>query len=65
MHSISNDIRRATQDLDLDFIKYSLDDKSIKNFIKTLSDVNDGIKINIMGKIAPLLTKIMLEKELI
>lgn len=54
MHSISNDIRRATQDLDLDFIKYSLDDKSIKNFIKTLSDINDGIKINIMGKIVPL-----------
>lgn len=54
MHSISNDIRRATQDLDLDFIKYSLDDKSIKNFIKILSNINDGIKINIIGKIVPL-----------
>ena len=54
MHSISNDIRRATQDLDLDFIKYSLDDKSIKNFIKILSDINDGIRINIIGKIEPL-----------
>ena len=54
MHNISKDSRRATRDLDLDFIKYSLDDKSIKNFIKTLSDINDGIKINIMGKIVPL-----------
>ena len=25
MHNISNDIRRATRDLDIDFIKYSLD----------------------------------------
>ena len=54
MHSISNDIRRATQDLDFDFIKYSLDDKSIKNFIKTLSEIKDGIKIKIVDKITPL-----------
>lgn len=26
MHSISNSVRRATRDLDLDFIKYSLED---------------------------------------
>ena len=26
MHSISNDKRRATRDLDLDFIKYSLEE---------------------------------------
>ena len=32
MHNISSDKRRATRDLDLDFIKYSLDDVSIKNF---------------------------------
>lgn len=54
MHSISNDIRRATRDLDLDFIKYSLDDKSIKNFIKVLNELDDGIKINIMGEITKL-----------
>ena len=33
MHSISNSIRRATRDLDLDFIKYSLEDESIKESI--------------------------------
>lgn len=54
MHSISNDMRRATRDLDLDFIKYSLDDKSIIRFIKTLNDVKDGIKVEVIGKIAPL-----------
>ena len=54
MHSISNDMRRATRDLDLDFIKYSLDDKSIIRFIKTLNDVEDGIKVEVIGKIVPL-----------
>lgn len=52
IHNISNDKRRATRDLDLDFIKYSLDDDSIKDFISNLND-ND-VKINITGKITPL-----------
>ncbi len=34
MHNISRDSRRATMDLDFDFIKYSLDDKSIKFYRK-------------------------------
>ena len=36
MHEISNDRRRATRDLDLDFIKYSLSAEAIKNFIEKL-----------------------------
>ena len=35
---ISNDKRRATEDLDIDFIKYSLRDESIISFINKLSD---------------------------
>ncbi len=54
MHWVSNDIRRATRDLDLDFIKYSLDDDSIKNFIAKLNNVNDSIKITIIGSIKKL-----------
>lgn len=54
MHSISNDKRRATRDLDLDFIKYSLEDDSIYNFISKLNIVNDGIRIEIEGKIEKL-----------
>ena len=54
IHNISNDMRRATRDLDLDFIKYSLEDKAIKEFIDILNDVNDGISISIIGKIKPL-----------
>lgn len=54
MHSISNDKRRATRDLDLDFIKYSLEDNSIIEFINLLDKVNDGIHISIIGRIRPL-----------
>lgn len=54
MHSISNDKRRATRDVDLDFIKYSLEDKSILRFINKLNDNNDGITITIEGKPEPL-----------
>ncbi len=50
MHSISRDKRRATRDLDMDFIKYSLDDDSIHNFILKLNTVKDGINIEIEGK---------------
>ena len=31
MYGLSNDKRRATRDLDMDFIKYSISDDSIKN----------------------------------
>jgi len=54
MHSISNDIRRATRDLDLDFIKYSLEDESIKNFIFELNKSISEIEINITRNIKPL-----------
>lgn len=55
MHNISHDKRRATRDIDLDFIRYSLDDKSIKDFVSGLNKVNDGIKLEIVdGKIIEL-----------
>ena len=54
MHNISNDIRRATRDLDFDFIKYSLEDESVRNFIEVLNHNNDYIKIEIIGKIKQL-----------
>ncbi len=54
IHSISNDLRRATRDLDLDFIKYSLEDSSIKRFIEELNNIDDGIKIKLDGDIKQL-----------
>jgi len=51
---ISKDKRRATRDFDIDFIKYSLADDSIKAFIGVLNDVDDGIEINITAPIEEL-----------
>lgn len=51
MHNISNSFRRATQDIDIDFIKYSLSDEAIREFIKRLNSVNDGVEIIIDGNI--------------
>lgn len=54
MYGLSNDKRRATRDLDLDFIKHSLADESIKSFIDTLNLINDGIRVYIDGDIQEL-----------
>lgn len=43
MRSKTNNIRRATQDLGIDFIKYSLSDSSIDLFIEKVNNI-DGIK---------------------
>ena len=53
MRSISNDVRRATQDIDLDFIRYSLADDSIDAFISRLNCLQ-GIKIERAGRIREL-----------
>lgn len=54
MHNLSNDMRRATRDLDLDFIKYSLEDNSIKTFINELDKSFKDINIEIVDNIIPL-----------
>lgn len=54
MYNLSNDKRRATKDLDLDFIRYSLDDESIKGFINKLNDMDDNITIYINDSIKKL-----------
>lgn len=54
MHNISKSIRRSTRDLDLDFIKYSLDDNSIINFINELNKSDKELIIRINGNIEKL-----------
>lgn len=54
MRSITRNTRRATQDIDLDFIRYSLSDDSIRAFIQKLNCL-DGITIRIDGDITELL----------
>ena len=53
MRSISGNARRATQDLDLDFIRYSISDEAIEQFIKKLNCI-DGLIIKLEGKIIEL-----------
>lgn len=54
MHNLSKDARRATRDLDFDFIKYSLTDDSIKAFIEKLNNPESDIKIKIIAPIEEL-----------
>ncbi len=53
MRSITGDTRRATQDMDLDFIRYSLSDESIREFVRKLNCI-EGITISIDGEITEL-----------
>lgn len=53
MRSMTNNIRRATQDMDIDFIRYSLSDDSIEYFIEKLNCI-EGITIKRVGKIEEL-----------
>ena len=53
MRSVTNDVRRATQDMDIDFIKYSLADELIDLFIQKLNTI-DGITIKRTGEITEL-----------
>lgn len=53
MRSISNDSRRATKDLDIDLIKYSLEDVAIRKIINKMNGVED-IEVSIDGDIKEL-----------
>lgn len=53
MRSISKDARRATRDLDIDFLRYSLEDSYIDNFIKEINCL-DRISIRRIGDIEEL-----------
>lgn len=53
MRSISHNARRATQDVDIDFIRYSLADESVKLFVQKLNNI-DGLKIELYGKLEEL-----------
>ena len=53
MRSKTKNVRRATQDLDIDFIKYSLANESIDMFVDKLNCI-EGIKIYRVGDIEEL-----------
>ncbi len=53
MRSITGNVRRATQDMDIDFIRYSLSDEAIDTFIQKINSI-EGITIERIGKITEL-----------
>lgn len=53
MRSMTGNIRRATQDMALDFIRYSLEENAIRRFIERLNCLN-GIRIGISAPIEEL-----------
>ena len=53
MRSITGNVRRATQDMDIDFIRYSLSDEAIDDFIQKINCIS-GITIIRNGKITEL-----------
>ena len=53
MRGLTKNIRRATRDLDMDFIKYSISDESIDIFMKEINCL-EGISIQSSGKIEEL-----------
>ena len=53
MRSITGNVRRATRDIDFDFIKYSIDEASIRSFIEKLNCL-EGLTIKAEGPIEEL-----------
>ena len=53
MSSLTDDVRRATMDMDVDFVRYGLTDENIDSWILRLNCL-DGIKIERSGGIADL-----------
>lgn len=54
MQLISGDTRRATTDFDLDFVRYSIADDSVKQFVSLLDGGSSGFSIIITGKVEQL-----------
>jgi hypothetical protein len=53
MQSVTQNIRRATQDIDIDFIRHSLSDSSIDEFINKLNSI-ENLNIRRVGNIEEL-----------
>lgn len=54
MCALSGSGRRATQDIDLDFVRYPITDSAIRSFVSSLSSLGDGVTVRIEGPIEEL-----------
>lgn len=53
MANLTGDIRRTTLDIDVDFVRYGIDDESIRAFVRSL-DRPDGVSVSVVGDIVEL-----------
>ena len=53
MSELSKNVRRATIDMDVDFVRYSIGDTAIQRFVKKLNAL-EGVNISIQGPITEL-----------
>lgn len=53
MSNLSKNVRRATQDIDIDFIRYSLSEDSIRSFIQKIN-ILDNLNITVINEIEEL-----------
>jgi len=49
MSSLTDDIRRATMDMDIDFIRYSIGAASVERFVRRIARAMDEVEIKIIG----------------
>lgn len=54
MCALSGSSRRATQDMDLDFVRHPMTGPSIRSFVSALSNLGDGITVRIVDEIEEL-----------
>ena len=54
MQQISGDRRRPTRDIDLDFVRYSISDESVRRFIRALCPPDADVTLRILGPIEEL-----------
>ena len=54
MQQISKDRRRATRDLDLDFVRYPMTDEGIRAFVRNLAPDDMDLRLEIVGTIEEL-----------
>ena len=49
MSSLTGDVRRATMDMDIDFVRYSISDAAIARFVRRMSKAMPNVEIKMLG----------------
>jgi len=49
MSSLTGDVRRATMDMDIDFIRYSLSDTAVMRFVRRMSKAMPEVEMKMVG----------------